>query len=96
VLISRRREGEGLLIGDGVEIRVISVRRKKVILGILAPREVKITPTKLSDAELANTIAAANSVSLSDLLLQPPGEGEHVLFLLQSAETADKKFGKPE
>jgi carbon storage regulator len=100
VLISRRKEGETLRIGDEIEIRIIDVRKKKVILGVLAPREVKITSTKLSDAELANTMAAANSVDLADLLPQGAVEGECVLFLLESSEaapeSADKKSGESE
>jgi carbon storage regulator len=96
VLISRRKEGEVLRIGDEVEIRVIDVRKKKVILGVLAPRDVKITSTKLSEAELANTMAAANSVDLSEFLHEPPVAGERVLFLLESGESADKKSGEAE
>jgi carbon storage regulator len=100
VLISRRKEGEALRIGDEIEIRVIDVRKRKVILGVLAPRHVRITSTKLTDAELANTMAAANLNDLADLLHQPPLEGERVLFLLESAETdsenADKKSGGSE
>ena len=89
-----------LRIGDDVEIRVIDVRKKKVILGVLAPRHVRITSTKLSDAELANTMAAANSIDLTDLLQQALVEGERVCFLLESAEAApanaDKKSGESE
>jgi carbon storage regulator CsrA len=103
VLISRRREGEALRVGDGVEIRIVSVRKKKVILGIIAPRDVKITAAKLNDAEIANTLAAANSASLPEFLHAPGIEGERVVFLLDSVTqaeiepaTADKKSGKPE
>ena len=83
MLISKRKEGETLLIGDDVELRIVSVRKRKVILGIIAPREVKITATKLSDAEMANTMAAANLVDIDQFLHAPSGEAEHVLFLLE-------------
>jgi carbon storage regulator len=76
MLISRRKEGETVLIGDDIEIRIISLRKKKVILGIIAPRDVRIAATRLNDAEMANTMAAANSIEL------PHNENEEVVFLL--------------
>jgi carbon storage regulator len=91
VLISRRKEGETLLIGDDVELRIVSVRKKKVILGIIAPRDIRITATKLSDAEMANTMAAANSINLDQFLHAPSGEQEHVLFLLEGAASKEDR-----
>lgn len=82
MLISRRKEGEALHIGDDVEIRIISVKKRKVILGVMAPHEVKITTTRLSEAELENTKAAANVLDLSDLT-GSSSEQESVLFLLK-------------
>lgn len=61
MLISQRKEGDVLIIGDGVEIRIISVR-KKVVLGIIAPKDVKVTALKLSDVALENTLAAAHTL----------------------------------
>lgn len=89
MLISRRKEGETVFIGDDIEIRVISLRKKKVILGIIAPRDVRIAATKLNDAELANTMAAANSIELADLL-HAPRDGEEVLFLLERPPHDDR------
>jgi carbon storage regulator len=80
MLISRRKEGESVVIGEDIEIRIIDVRKKKVILGIIAPRDMRIAAAKLSEAELANTMAAANSIELADLL---PVQQEPVLFLLE-------------
>jgi carbon storage regulator len=87
VLISRRKEGETLLIGDEIELRIVSVRKKKVIFGIIAPREVRITATKLNDAEMANTMAAANSVDIDQFLHSSSGEAERVLFLLEGSDS---------
>jgi carbon storage regulator len=89
MLISRRKEGETVLIGDDIEIRIVSIRRKKVILGIIAPRDVRIAATKLNDAELANTMAAANSIELADLLHAPRGD-EEVVFLLERSRHDDR------
>jgi carbon storage regulator len=86
VLISRRKEGETLLVGEEIELRIVSVRKKKVILGIIAPRDVKIVATRLSPAEMANTMAAANSINLEPFLHDPSGEAEPVLFLLEGSK----------
>ncbi len=85
MLISRRKEGETLLIGDDIELRIVSVRKKKIILGIIAPRDIRITATKLSDAEMANTMAAANSIHIDQFLHAPSDEEERVLFLLEES-----------
>lgn len=103
MLISRRKEGETVRVGDDVEIRIVSVRKKKVILGIIAPRDVRISATKLSDAEMATTMAAANSIELADLLHTPRAAEEQVVFLLEACPngsktadgSADKKHGEP-
>lgn len=68
MLISRRKEGESLLIGDDVEVRIVSVRGKKVILGVVAPKHVRIAAARLSEAELHNTEAAAETPALDRLL----------------------------
>jgi carbon storage regulator len=85
VLISRRKEGEALLIGDGIELRVVSVHKKKVVLGVIAPRNVKISARKLNEAEKANTMAAVSSLNLDQLCLPSPDAAEKVLFLLKPA-----------
>jgi hypothetical protein len=51
---------------------------------------------KLSDAEMANTMAAANSIDIDQFLHAPAGEEEQVLFLLEGAkkpEMTDKNYG---
>jgi carbon storage regulator CsrA len=97
MLISRRKEGEIVRIGEGIEVRIVSVRKKKVILGIIAPHDVRITAGKLTDAEMATTMAAVNSIELADFLHTPRSTGEKAVFLLDAAwngendlHTADK------
>jgi carbon storage regulator len=76
MLISKRKEGETLRIGDNIELRIVSVRKKKVIIGIIAPREVSITATKLTDVEMANTMAAANSIYIREFIHPAGGAGD--------------------
>jgi carbon storage regulator len=42
MLVLTRKPGQSIMIGDGVEIQVLSVAGEKVRLGITAPRDVAI------------------------------------------------------
>lgn len=42
MLVLTRKPGQGIMIGDGIEVRVLSVAGDKVRLGITAPRDVGI------------------------------------------------------
>ena len=103
MLISCRKEGESLAIGEEVEIRVVSIRKNKVTLGVVAPRDVKIATRKLSQMEMANTVAAAHSIQVGQLLRSPLDRAENIVFLLEDSilplntrEVADKRDGNPD
>lgn len=85
MLISCRKEGESLAIGHEVEIRIVSIRKNKVTLGIVAPRDIKIATRKLNEMEMANTMAAAHSVHVGQLLRSPRDEAENILFVLDAS-----------
>jgi carbon storage regulator len=42
MLVLTRRPGQSIIIGDGVEIRVLSVAGEKVRIGVTAPQDVGI------------------------------------------------------
>lgn len=42
MLVLTRKPGQSIMIGDGVEIQVLSVAGEKVRVGVTAPREVGI------------------------------------------------------
>ncbi len=42
MLVLTRKTGQSIMIGDGVEVQVLSVAGEKVRLGITAPRDVSI------------------------------------------------------
>lgn len=55
MLILRRKEGESLVIGDHIELTVLSVDSGGVVsLGINAPRDVLILRSELQEAVSAN------------------------------------------
>jgi carbon storage regulator len=42
MLVLTRKPGQSIIIGDGIEIEVVSVAGEKVRIGITAPRDVDI------------------------------------------------------
>ena len=50
MLILARRVDEAILVGDDVEIIVRSIHKSKVMLGIVAPRDVPIHRSEVRDA----------------------------------------------
>lgn len=58
MLVIRRRAGESLLIGDGVEIHVLEVGPSSVKLGIQAPREVPVLRREIYVTAMQNRSAA--------------------------------------
>jgi carbon storage regulator len=102
MLISCRKEGDSLKIGEAVEIRVVSIRKNKVTLGIVAPRDIKIVTRTLSEMEMANTMAAAHSVHVGQLLRSPRDQAENIVFVLdatfleKSSKLTDTGNGGPD
>lgn len=58
MLVTFRREGESILIGDGIEIFILDIRRSKVKLGVKAPREFVITTREMQLVREQNLAAA--------------------------------------
>jgi carbon storage regulator len=49
MLVLTRKPGQSIMIGDGVEVQVLSVAGEKVRLGISAPRDVSIFRNEVYD-----------------------------------------------
>jgi carbon storage regulator len=58
MLVLTRRPGQSILIGDGIEVVVVRVEGDRVVLGIEAPREVRVVR-----GELLRAVEAENQVS---------------------------------
>ncbi len=58
MLVIRRRAGEAVLIGDGIEVRVLESAGGRVTLGITAPKEVPILREEIRLAAEENAAAA--------------------------------------
>ena len=54
----QRREGESILIGDDVEIRILSVSGSRVKVGIAAPRNIPVQAREVQLVRAQNLAAA--------------------------------------
>lgn len=68
MLILQRKAGESLLIGEDVEISVLSVEAGRVRLAIQAPKDVTILRSELKTAAEVNREAAGEEASPLALL----------------------------
>jgi carbon storage regulator len=58
MLVIRRRAGQSVLIGEGVEIEILDAGPGKVKLGITAPREILVLRKEIRFAREENLMAA--------------------------------------
>ena len=69
MLVITRRLDEAIVIGDGIEVKVLRVGRDSVRLGVTARPHVSVHRGEIYDAiRRANTSAATDAGSLDDLL----------------------------
>ncbi len=77
MLVLTRKPGQSIMIGDGVEVQVLSVAGEKVRLGITAPRDVSIFRNEVYDRIESE---ADESTARED---EDPGTNEAVANALQ-------------
>jgi len=58
-----RKRGESIVVGDGIEIQVISVGRNGVRIGVTAPRDIPVHRREVYDLVVAANRSAATSTS---------------------------------
>jgi len=78
MLVLTRKPGQSIMIGDGVEVQVLSVAGEKVRLGITAPRDVSIFRNEVYDR-----IESENSTGGDDIPDDDGGANEAVANALQ-------------
>jgi carbon storage regulator len=61
MLVVTRRKGESIVVGDGIEIHVVSVGRHGVRIGVTAPREIPVHRREVYDLVVAANRSAASS-----------------------------------
>jgi carbon storage regulator len=63
MLVLTRRTGEGIMIGDDVEVKILDVSGEKVRVGIDAPREINVYRTEVFERIEAEFEAAGTAVN---------------------------------
>ena len=63
MLVTRRREGEALLIGDNIEVLVLEIGQGRVKLGVSAPADVPVERKEWRLVEEQNRDASASAES---------------------------------
>ncbi|WP_336046889.1 carbon storage regulator CsrA [Solibacillus sp. FSL R5-0449] len=65
MLVLTRKKGETIMIGDQIEVKVISVDGDQVKLGIVAPKSVKVHRSEVFEAiQQQNKEAMASSIDM--------------------------------
>ena len=64
MLVLTRKPGQSIIIGDGVEVEVLSVAGEKVRLGITDPRDIEIFRNEVHE-RIQKERSAANGASPS-------------------------------
>ncbi len=70
MLVFTRKSGESLMIGDEIEIKILSVGTEQVRVGISAPRRIPVHRREVYDAIVEQNLRASRSESPSDDLLK--------------------------
>jgi carbon storage regulator len=63
VLVFTRKRGEAIVIGDGIEIRVLRVGRDGVRLGVTAPAEVAVHRHEIYEMVVAANLSASQAAA---------------------------------
>ena len=58
MLVMRRRTGEAVLIGNDIEIHILSIHRSNVKIGINAPRSIPVCAREVELVRQENLVAA--------------------------------------
>ncbi|MBI1747855.1 MAG: carbon storage regulator CsrA [Acidobacteria bacterium] len=70
MLVFTRKKEERLMIGNDIEITILSVGKDSVKLGIKAPRSIAVHRWEVYEAIRAQNLAASNSAVLSPEILK--------------------------
>lgn len=68
MLVLSRKKNESIMIGDTIEVKIVSIEGDTVRLGIEAPREVEVYRKEIYEAiKVENQLATQNKVEWSQI-----------------------------
>ncbi|MDQ0089888.1 carbon storage regulator [Paenibacillus anaericanus] len=70
MLVLKRKVGETVMIGDHIEVQIVSVEGDHVKLGFVAPKEVQILRQELYEGIVSENKNAGNQVGLQLQMIQ--------------------------
>ena len=73
MLVLTRRPGQAIRIGGAIEVRVVKLEGDRVVLGIVAPREVTVIRAELAEQISGETRQAADDRAMVRVMLGPGG-----------------------
>jgi carbon storage regulator len=75
MLVLSRKEEQSIIVGDNIEIKILSIKGDTVKIGITAPPELKIYRKEVFDEiQRANIEAMKSSKSIKDVILGKLGK----------------------
>lgn len=85
MLVLSRKEEQSIIIGENIEIKILSIKGDTVKIGISAPPELKIYRKEvLEEIQKANINAVKSSKNLKDIILGKAKE------TIEKNQTTDK------
>ena len=92
MLITRRKQGEALLIGDAIEVVVLDVSQGRVKLGVSAPPEITVERKewRLVQEQNRNASGSATSAFVQGILESGARGESEANFLLQPRSAMPK------
>mgnify|MGYP001119853415 CR=1 FL=1 len=67
MLVLTRREDESIMIGDHIEVKVLSLKESQVKIGIVAPRSIPVHRREVYLAIQAENAQAASLAKVEDI-----------------------------
>ncbi|MEK4629856.1 carbon storage regulator CsrA [Solibacillus sp. FSL R7-0682] len=70
MLVLSRKKGESIIIGDQIEVKILSIEGEQVKLGIVAPQTVKVHRSEVFEAIQQQNEEALQSENILSILGQ--------------------------
>lgn len=90
MLVLTRKQGQSIVIGDGIEVFVVEVRGDQVRLGIQAPRSVPVVRREVLDQIRAENREAAQADTESLNALANPVDADEIPADIPVHDEADE------